>query len=88
MSNVGDHLAPQIKKAGYDLVIISGKSKKPVYLLVENEKVEIKDADFIWGKDTEVSEKLIREKYPDKKLRMAEIGPAGEKLINFSFQSW
>ncbi len=84
MSNVGGHLAPQIKKAGYDLVIISGKSSKPVYLMVENEKVEIKDAEFIWGKDTEASERLIRDKYPDKKLRMAEIGPAGEKLIKFS----
>lgn len=84
MSNVGGHLAPQIKKAGYDLVIITGKSKKPVYLLVENEKVEIKDADFIWGKDTEETEKLIRDKYPKKRLRMAEIGPAGERLINFS----
>lgn len=84
MSNVGGHLAPQIKWAGYDLLIIRGKSKKPVYLMVENEKVEIKDASFIWGRDTEETESLIREKYPDKKLRMAEIGPAGEKLIKFS----
>lgn len=84
MSNVGGHLAPQIKRAGYDLVVIKGKSKKPVYLYVENEKVEIKAADFIWGKDTEESEELIRAKHPDKKLRIAEIGPAGEKLVKFS----
>ena len=84
MSNVGGHLAPQIKRAGYDLLIIKGKSQKPVYLMVENEKVELKDASFLWGKDTEETESLIREKYPDKKLRMAEIGPAGEKLIKFS----
>lgn len=84
MSNVGGHLAPQIKRAGFDMVIISGKSEKPVYLYVDNEKVELKDAEFIWGKDTEETEKLIREKHPDKKIRIAEIGPAGEKLVKFS----
>lgn len=84
MSNVGGHLAPVIKKAGYDMVIISGKSEKPVYLYVDEEKVDLKDADFLWGKNTEETEDLIREKYPDRKLRIAEIGPAGEKLVKFS----
>jgi len=84
MSNVGGHLAPQIKRAGFDMVVIRGRSEKPVYLYVDDEKVELKSADFIWGKDTEETEKLIREKHADKKLRIAEIGPAGEKLVKFS----
>lgn len=84
MSNVGGHLAPVIKKAGYDLVVIKGKSEKPVYLYVDEDKVELKAADFIWDKNTEETEDLIREKYPDKKLRIAEIGPAGEKMVKFS----
>lgn len=61
MSNVGGHLAPVIKKAGYDMVIISGKSEKPVYLYVDEEKVELKDAEFLWGK-TAKKQKICSEK--------------------------
>src|SRR6056297_118584 len=84
MSNVGGHLAPMIKKAGYDVVVVKGKSEKPVYINIEDDKVEFKDAAGIWGLDTEKTEEKIREETGNKKIRIAEIGPAGENLVNFS----
>ncbi len=84
MSNVGGFLGPMIKKAGYDLVIIEGKSESPVYLSVVNDTVAFLDATGLWGLDTEATEDRIREALGNDKVRMAEIGPAGENLVNFS----
>src|SRR6056297_1157143 len=84
LSNVGGHLAPQIKKAGYEIVIIEGKSKTPVYLYVKDDEVYFKDAKPLWGLNTEETEDKIREELNDKKVRIAEIGPAGENLVKFS----
>src|SRR6056297_1194506 len=53
ISNVGGHLAPMIKRAGYDVVVVEGKSEKPVYISVDDDNVEFKDAAGIWGLDTE-----------------------------------
>lgn len=84
MSNVGGHLAPMIKKAGYDVVVVEGKSENPVYISIDDEKVEFKDASQLWGLDTEDTEEKIREEIGNKKIRIAEIGPAGENLVKFS----
>src|SRR5665648_170766 len=53
MSNVGGHLAPMIKRAGYDVIVITGKSNTPVYLYINDNHVEFKDATAIWGMNTE-----------------------------------
>ncbi len=84
LSNVGGHLAPQIKKAGYEIVVIEGKSEKPVYLYVKDNEVYFKDAENLWGMNTEETEDKIREELKDKNVRIAEIGPAGENLVKFS----
>ena len=77
--NSGGFFGPEMRKAGYDHIIFEGKSEKPVYVLVTDEGVEIKDAGHIWGKDTHTTENTIKDEV-EKKVRVACIGPAGENL--------
>ena len=78
-ANCGGTLAPAIKRCGYDGIFFKGISPKPVYLLLENSRAEIKDAAFLWGKGTSATEKILKETHPIKS-NVACIGPAGEKL--------
>jgi aldehyde:ferredoxin oxidoreductase len=84
VSNVGGMLAPELKKTGYDIIILTGKSEKPVYVFVKDSKVEFLPAETIWGLDVEKTEEAIRKELGDPKVRIAEIGPAGENLVKFS----
>jgi len=77
----GADWGPAIKDAGYDIVILEGKSPKPVYLQIIDDDVQIKDAAAIWGKDTFESIDAIRRETGDDKLSVATIGPAGERLV-------
>ena len=78
-SNSGGTWGPELKFAGYDLLIVEGKASKPVYLWIQDDKVEIRDAAHLWGKQVpETSEALYAETAPDAKV--ACIGPAGENL--------
>ena len=79
-SNVGGYLGPQIRRAGYVALVISGKSSKPVYLWINDGAVEIRDASGIWGMDTDAAtDQLLRE--TDEKAQVAVIGPAGENKV-------
>ena len=76
-ANSGGFFGPELKRAGYDAVFVSGASDEPVYLFIKDGKAEIRDARQIWGKDcTETEEALIRET-GESKLRAALIGAAG-----------
>ncbi len=79
----GAYLGVAMKKAGYDAMVIVGKSEKPVYLMIEDDKVEIKDASHLWGKNVIEAQKIIREEL-GKDFRTGVIGPAGEKLLKIS----
>jgi aldehyde:ferredoxin oxidoreductase len=79
-SNSCGFFGPELKFAGYDHIVIQGRSNKPVYLWIENERVEIRDADFLWGKTTWETEELIREELGDVMVQVSCIGPAGENL--------
>ncbi len=84
-SNSGGFWGPELKKAGYDILIVEGKSEKPVYLWVTEDKVEIRDASHLWEKDTyETTDKIIEELGGDKQIKVACIGPAGENLVKFA----
>ena len=83
-SYVGGHLAPELKWAGFDGVIIMGKSPKPVYLFINDGEGEIRDASKIWGKRVEEAQKIIRSDLQDDKIRVASIGPAGEGLCKMA----
>jgi aldehyde:ferredoxin oxidoreductase len=80
VSYAGGFLAPEIKFAGYDGILISGASETPVYLYIFNDQVEIRDASHLWGKDAlEAQEALKEELGPE--FQLAAIGPAGENLV-------
>lgn len=82
-SNSGGHFGAELKFAGFDLVIVEGKAKEPVYLYVEDGKAEIKNAKHIWGKTThETTDQILSE--TDMDAKVACIGPAGEKLVRFA----
>jgi len=77
-SNVGGYFGPALKHAGFDMVIIEGKAKEPVYLWMYKGKAELKCAKDVWGKLADEADKILREKTHPKAETM-EIGPAGEK---------
>lgn len=82
-SNSGGHFGAELKFAGFDLIIFEGKAKEPVYLYIEDGKVEIRDAKSIWGKTThETTDQILSE--TDMDARVACIGPAGEKLVRYA----
>jgi aldehyde:ferredoxin oxidoreductase len=83
-ASMGGHFAPQLKRTGYDGIIVVGASEKPVYLYVTDEKVEIKDASHLWGKDTYDTEDLLVEEAGDKRAQVISIGPAGENLVKYA----
>lgn len=77
-SNAGGYFGPELKASGYDAIFFKGIASHPVYLLVTEEKVEIKDAHHLWGKDTAETTEMLRSENGDPKIRVACIGPAGE----------
>jgi aldehyde:ferredoxin oxidoreductase len=83
-ANAGGHFGPALKKAGIDHIIITGKSDEPVYLWIDDEKVEIKSARHLWGKTTRETEEALKEERGDRKVRIASIGQAGEHLVRFA----
>lgn len=78
-SNSGGYWGPELKFAGYDLIILEGKAEKPVYLMIEDDKIEIRDAAHLWGKVVSETTSILEKETPEKS-RILTIGPAGEKL--------
>ena len=83
-SNSGGHWGPELKFAGYDMVIVEGRADRPCYLLVDDDRVEIRDAAGVWGKVVSETEDAIRDETGMPELRVAGIGPAGENLVRFA----
>lgn len=83
-SNVGGDFGAELVKAGFSHLVIKGKSQRPVYLLIKNGKVEIRDAQKLWGLDTVETQRMIRQELGDGKIQVASIGLAGENLVRFS----
>jgi len=83
-SNVGGYFGAELADTGYSHLVITGKSKKPTYLYIENEQIYFKDASHVWGKDTLDTQTTIRNDLGDDKVRVLCIGPAGENLVRFS----
>lgn len=83
-SNFGGDFGPTVKFAGYDQIILTGRAKRPVYLWIDDSRVELKDAEHLWGLTTWDVDDLIKEELGDEELRTAIIGPAGEKKVLFA----
>jgi len=82
-SNSGGYFPAAFKTAGYDAIIFSGRAEKPVYLWVNDDHVELRDASSIWGMDTRVTDETIRRE-THREARVACIGPAGENLVRYA----
>ncbi|MFW9908563.1 MAG: aldehyde ferredoxin oxidoreductase family protein [Candidatus Thorarchaeota archaeon] len=83
-STVGGHLGADLKFAGYDGIMFTGQASEPTYLLIENEKVEARDASHLWGKDTEQVWQILKDETGHKNAGIARIGIAGENLVKYA----
>jgi len=79
-THCGGFFGPELKFAGYDGIIVEGRTEEPVYIDIKDEDVGIRDASWLWGANTLDTERLLKERSPAERLaRVACIGPAGEK---------
>ena len=83
-SNSGGYFGAEMKFAGWDMVIFEGKSPKPVYLSIEDDKVELRDAAHLWGKSVWQTEEIIKKTHQDPQTRVCSIGRAGENGVMYA----
>jgi aldehyde:ferredoxin oxidoreductase len=83
-SQAGGFWPAELKRAGFDAVVIKGRAQKPVYLWIHNGKAELRDASHLWGKVTGEVESLLKEELGDKKIEVLQTGPAGERGVRFA----
>ena len=83
-ANMGGFFGPELRFAGFDHLVVRGKAKKPVYLLVKNGNIEIRDASGVWGKDCTEAQTHIRDELGDPDIKVLTIGVAGENLVRFA----
>jgi len=83
-SNAGSHFSPELKFAGYDHIVFTGKADKPVYLWIDDDTVELRDAQHLWGKMTDLTQEMLMDELGDSRIQIACIGPAGEKLVKLA----
>ncbi|MBW2063744.1 MAG: aldehyde ferredoxin oxidoreductase family protein [Deltaproteobacteria bacterium] len=84
MALSGGYFPVELKFAGYDALIIEGRSEKPVYLWIKNGEVKFRPADKLWGMKTTDAQQIIKNELNDQNVRIACIGPAGENLCKIA----
>ena len=80
-SNSGGHFAPAMKSAGFDHLVIAGRSPRPIYIYIHDGRIEFKDASHLWGQTTWETQEIIARELGRTDLSFATIGPAGENLV-------
>jgi aldehyde:ferredoxin oxidoreductase len=83
-AQAGGFWPAELKFAGFDAIVLRGRASRPVYLWIHNGEAELREAEHIWGKPTAETEAIIKGELGDDKIEIAEIGPAGEKLVRFA----
>lgn len=83
-AEAGGYWGAELKMAGFDAIIVEGKAEKPVYLLVQDGEAYIRDARHLWGKTTLECQEAIRSELGDPGVKVAQIGPAGERMVRFA----
>jgi aldehyde:ferredoxin oxidoreductase len=83
-SNMGGHWGAEVKYAGYDQIIVQGRAKHPVYIWIDDDKVEIRDARHLWGKFPRDADPMIKQELGDEDIHIMMIGPAGENMVRFA----
>jgi len=83
-ASAGGFFGPELKFAGYDQIIIQGRASRPVYLWIDDDRVEVRDAGNVWGSDVWETHEKIREELGDNSIQVACIGQAGENQVRFA----
>ena len=83
-SQGGGFFPAELKFAGFDAIVIKGKSDKPVYLWIKDGQPELREATHLWGKITGDVEDAIKEELNEKRAQVLQIGPAGENAVRFA----
>jgi len=83
-SEAGGYWGPELKMAGYEAIVITGRAEQPVYLWIHDDQVEIRDARRLWGHEPEEVQARIREELGDKLIRVLQIGIGGENLVRYA----
>jgi aldehyde:ferredoxin oxidoreductase len=83
-ADAGGFFGAELKRAGFDAIIIKGKAAKPVYLWINKGKAKIRPAEHLWGMETLECEQAVKKELKEKSVRIASIGPAGEKMVSFA----
>ncbi len=83
-SEAGGFWGPELKMAGYEAIVVHGRAPEPVYLWIQDEAVELRSATHLWGRKTAEVQDAIRAELGDNKVRVLQIGPAGENLVRFA----
>ena len=83
-AEVGGYWGPELKRAGFDAIIVEGKAKSPIFIWIKDGNVEIRDANHIWGKTTGEAQKIITKELEDKLVHISQIGPGGENLVRYA----
>ncbi len=83
-SEAGGFFPAEMKFAGFDAIVVRGVSPRPVYLWVKDGAFELRDASHLWGRTTTVVDRLLAEELGDDRIQVAQVGPAGEKLVRFA----
>src|SRR5450830_1084621 len=83
-SNSGGYWGAELKMAGWDMIIFEGKSAKPVYLYINDDTAELRDAAHLWGQSVWQTEEIIKKGLQDPQIRVSSIGKAGENAVLFA----
>ena len=83
-SEAGGFWGPELKMAGFEAIVIKGRAPQPVYLWIQDGEAELRDASHIWGRLTAEAQETIRTELGDDKIRVLQIGPAGENLVRYA----
>jgi aldehyde:ferredoxin oxidoreductase len=83
-SAAGGFFGAELKQAGYDQLVLTGRSEKPVYIFIADDHIELRDASHLWGKDIWQTTAAIRKELNDNAVQIAAIGPAGENLVKYA----
>jgi aldehyde:ferredoxin oxidoreductase len=82
-SNSGGYFPTEMKRTGFDMIIFEGRAERPVYLWINEDEVEFRSAEHVWGKSVHETERVLLSE-TDPKARVASIGPAGENLVKIA----
>jgi aldehyde:ferredoxin oxidoreductase len=83
-SNIGGFWGPELRKAGYDGLWVTGRASAPVYVWLDGNRLEVRSAAHLWGQNTYTTQDKVKEEIGEKSARVCVIGPAGEKQVMFA----